>query len=302
VKRSAECHNPGVFVAPIAWFFLGLRILFLGLERPLGKKVVIGYTTDVGGFAFYGAAAITLIPTLIIYASFHPITSLRFLPYAVLTSTLFMLPFVFYIKALNYGEISVITPLYSLGTLFVFILPIAFQGERFTWLKLAGALLIFAGTLFLRPGANPWASLRNLVTDRGARFIVLNTLLLGIIRLIDNRMADFDPIFYAITCAMLNGVYFGIAVLFTRHWKQLWELVSTRTGFVVTNGLVNGHAYVCLLAALGVGLDMSVAEPVSNTSMLLAVVLGHYMFGEKIKARLIASLLMLAGVFMLVHG
>jgi drug/metabolite transporter (DMT)-like permease len=291
-----------VLVAPIAWFFLGLRIVLLGLERPLGKKVVVGYPSDVGGFAFYGAAAVALIPTLIIYARFHPPTSWQFLPYAFLTSALFMLPFVFYIKALDYGEVSVITPLYYLGTLFVFILPIAFQGERFTWLKLAGALLIFAGTLFLRPGANPWASLRNLISDRGARFILLNTLLLSVIRLIDNRMADFDPIFYAITCAMLNGVFFGIAVLFTRRWRQLWELVRTRAGFVATNGLVNGHAYVALLASLGAGLDMSIAEPVSNSSMLLAVVLGHYMFGEKIQARLIASLLMLAGVFMLVRG
>lgn len=288
--------------ALIAWVFLSLRVILLGLERPLGKKVVVGYTTEVGGFAFYGAAAIALIPTLVIYANFHPLTSWAFFPYALLTSSLFMLPFVFYMKALNYGEVSVITPLYSLGTLFVFVLPIVFQGESFTWLKLAGMLLIFTGTFLLRPNVNLLVSLRNLATDRGARFIVLNTLLLSVIRLIDNRMADFDPIFYAITCAMLNGVFFGIAVLLMRRWKQLWELVRTRAVYVATNGLVNGHAYVSLLAALGAGLDMSVAEPVSNSSMLIAVVLGHYMFGEKIQARLIASILMIAGVFMLVHG
>jgi uncharacterized membrane protein len=291
-----------VHAALIAWVFLSLRVILLGLERPLGKKVVVGYTTEVGGFAFYGAAAIALIPTLVIYANFHPLTSWAFFPYALLTSSLFMLPFVFYMKALNYGEVSVITPLYSLGTLFVFVLPIVFQGESFTWLKLAGMLLIFTGTFLLRPNVNLLVSLRNLATDRGARFIVLNTLLLSVIRLIDNRMADFDPIFYAITCAMLNGVFFGIAVLLMRRWKQLWELVRTRAVYVATNGLVNGHAYVSLLAALGAGLDMSVAEPVSNSSMLIAVVLGHYMFGEKIQARLIASILMIAGVFMLVHG
>ena len=46
----------------------------------------------------------------------------------------------------------------------------------------------------------------------------------------------------------------------------------------------------------------TVAEPVANTSILLAVVLGYYMFGEKIQARLIASVLMIIGVFLLAFG
>jgi drug/metabolite transporter (DMT)-like permease len=245
---------------------------------------------------------VALIPTLIIYAFYRPPNSWLFLPYALVTASLFVPPFYFYIKALKHGEVSVITPLYSLGTLLVFFLPIIFQGEHFTWLKFAGVLLLLAGTLFLRPGANPFESLRNLLKDKGARFILINTALIAVIRLIDNRAADFDPIYYGIACAMLTGVFFGIAVIATRTWGELSRLYKERKAVIWANGIVNGHAYVSLLAALGAGLDMSVAEPVSNSSMIIAVVLGHYMFGEKIQARLIASVLMIAGVFLLVQG
>ena len=161
---------------------------------------------------------------------------------------------------------------------------------------------MLAGSLFLMPGISPMASLRNLLINKGARFMLVNTALIAVIRLIDNRAADFDPIYYGITCAMLCGIFFGIGVLFTKTWNELFTLYKARKAVVWANGIVNGHAYVSLLASLGAGLDMSVAEPVSNMSMLIAVVLGHYMFREKIQARLLASVLMIAGVFLLVRG
>lgn len=264
--------------------------------------VVMGYPPLVGGFAFYGAAMIALVPTFFIYASIKPPESYSFFLYAIVAATLYIPPFYFYILALKHGEVSVITPLFSLGTLLVFFLPILLQGEQFTWVKLAGVMLILGGTLFLRPGANPISSLSNLLSDKGARYILLNAVLIATIRLIDNRAADFDAVYYGITCAMLTGVFFGVGVALTGAWRDLLKLYRERVRVVWVNGIVNGHAYVALLAALGAGLDLSIAEPISNSSMLLAVVLGHYMFGEKIQARLLASILMIAGVFFLILG
>ncbi|MCD6282602.1 DMT family transporter [bacterium] len=289
-------------IAVAAWLFLALRVILLGLERPLGKKTVSGYSTQVGGFIFFGIAALTLLPTLAVYSLFHRPESWTFMAYAALTSSLFMTPFVFYMKALKHGEVSVITPLYSLGTLLVFFLPILFQNEAFTWMKLGGALLIFAGVFFLMPGVNPLDSLRNIATDRGAQFIILNTTLIAVIRLIDNYSADFEPVFYAISCATFNGIFFMAAVLVSGKWREAVALYRERTKLVWVNGAVNGYAYFTLLLALGLGLDMSVAEPVSNTSMLIAVVLGHFMFRERIRARMFASVLMVLGVFLLVQG
>jgi len=299
---TGSAYNGLVHNLALAWFFLALRVVFLGLERPLGKKVVTGGSTAVGGFLFFGAAAVALLPALIIFSFFHRPASWAFLGYAFITACLFIVPFVFYIKALQHGEVSVITPLYSFGTLLVFVLPVILQGEPFTWMRFAGALLVFLGVFFLKPGVNPLQSLRNVAVDRGAQFILLNTTLIAVIRLIDNRMADLEPIHYALSCAILSGVFFCVAVVFLRKWREVMAVYRRRTRLVWANGVVNGYAYVSLLAVLGFGLDLSVAEPVANTSMLLAVVLGYYMFGEKIQARLIASVLMIIGVFLLAFG
>ena len=119
------------------------------------------------------------------------------------------------------------------------------------------------------PGVNPLESLKNVATDRGAQFIIVNTTLIAIIRLIDNYSADFEPVFYAISCATFNGAFFMIAVLFSGKWREAVALYRERTGLVWVNGAVNGYAYFALLVTLGFGLDMSVAEPVSNTSMFM---------------------------------
>ncbi len=51
----------------------------------------------------------------------------------------------FYIRALSGAEVSKVIPLTSSYPLVTFLLALAFMGEKFTWVKLAGTLLVCAG-------------------------------------------------------------------------------------------------------------------------------------------------------------
>ena len=286
----------------LAWWLLGLRVLFLGLERPLGKRVVTGYPVQVGALVFFGLAAILHLPPLLFLFILYPPANFTFLPLSIANAALSTVAFFFYMRALRDGEVSVVTPLYSVSVLFVFFGPILFQYELFSWAKLAGALLIFAGAFWLKPGTNPLASIMNLARDRAARDMVVTAAILSVSRLLDNYAADVNPYYYALFSSLFLGVTFLSVNAAMGTLPQAAALYRSRRGIAWVNGLVNGYAYFTLIVVLGMGLELSTAEPVSSISMLIAVFLGYVMFRERIQARVFASMLMIAGVFALVWG
>ncbi len=289
-------------VPNLAWFLLALRVLLLGLERPLGKRTVSGYPPLVGALVFFGLASILHIPPLFFLFIFYPPDNWSFLPWSVLNAVLSATAFFFYIRSLRDGEISVISPLYSTSILFVFFLPIIFQRELFTWWKLAGASLIFIGATWLKPGTNPLASVTNLAKDRPSRDMVITAGILSLGRLVDNYAADVSPYYYALFGSLFLGLIFLVVNAFTCGLSSAIDLYRKRRGLAWLNGLVNGYAYFTLVVILGLGIELSAAEPLSSVSMLISVVMGFVMFRERIETRVFASILMILGVFLLVGG
>ena len=289
-------------VPVLGWWLLGLRVFLLGLERPIGKRVVEGYPPHVGALVFFGLAGILHLPPLLFLVAFYPPENLAFLPFSLLNACLSCVAFYFYMRALRDGEVSLITPLYSTSVLFVFFLPILFQRELFSLWKLIGALLIFVGATWLKPGTNPFSSIANLAKERPARDMVLASAILSLGRLIDNRWADLNPYYYALCASLFNALIFLIANLLLGTFASAVGLYRSRRAIAWINGLVNGYAYFILVVVLGLGIELSVAEPIGSLSMLISVLLGAVMFREKIQARLFASILMIIGVFALVRG
>jgi bacterial/archaeal transporter family protein len=55
-----------------------------------------------------------------------------------------------YFKALKPGEASVVVPLVGAYPLVAFILAIIFLGEKVTWVKAAGAMMVASGVFLLK--------------------------------------------------------------------------------------------------------------------------------------------------------
>ncbi len=286
----------------IAWLLLILRVLLLGLERPLGKRTVEGFHPLSGALVFFGLASVLHIPPLIFLIIFYPPENFNFLPFSILNAILSVIAFFFYIRSLRDGEVSLISPLYSVSVLFVFFLPIIFKRELFTWWKLFGAILIFIGATWLKPKTNPFDSFINLAKYRPAQDMILCAGILSLGRLIDNYAADINPYYYALFGSLSLSIIFLLINFVSGTFDQARKLYRKRWKIAWLNGLVNGYAYFTLVAVLGLGVDLSVAEPVSSISMIVSVIMGHLMFKEKIEARLFASILIIGGVFALVKG
>ena len=67
----------------------------------------------------------------------------------IASGILYMGAMLFYLRAIQTEEASVIAPFFQTSTLFTFALAYVFLGERLKWIQIGGGALIVCGVLFL---------------------------------------------------------------------------------------------------------------------------------------------------------
>src|SRR6056297_2912863 len=144
------------------------RIVLLGLERIVVKKVGEDNNSIAVTVLFFGIGVIFLLPFVI----GKNVDSLSFLPYALISSTIYSLTFVLYVKALSTGEVSLVTPIASFNILFLFLLSALFLHENISVLKFAGIGLIFYGSSYLKPGSNLVQSIKAILKEKPCQYML----------------------------------------------------------------------------------------------------------------------------------
>jgi transporter family protein len=107
-----------------------------------------------------------------------------------------------------------------------------------------------------------------------------------------------SPLLYSFFIYLIISAFLLIYLTLKRRWKSTAELLKMKPGKAVIAGFLNAYSYILLLFAF-THLDVSVAEPASMLSMIVTVVLAGILLKEKIKQRLVAVLIMIAGAWML---
>src|ERR1700759_3538114 len=96
--------------------------------------------------ALLGVAALPLI-----WAFDHQVLEPRWQSIVVMTGSgvLYMGAMLFYLRAIQTEEASVVAPLFQANTLFTFLLGWFFLHERLGWMQLTGTALVVGGALVL---------------------------------------------------------------------------------------------------------------------------------------------------------
>lgn len=280
---------------PIAQLALLGRILLMGAERPLVKMLGRDRSSVETAFLFFAIATVMFFP----FAAFRPIPSWGFLKYLIPAGFIYTASFILYVRALSTGEVSLVAPLASFNVLFLFVLAIPILGESLTLLKLLGVALIFTGTSFLHD-SNPFRGLLQVLRDRACQMMLLSTLLVAAGRIID-KSANADPMTYSLLIYFLISMLMFLYLLARGRVKNSLALFRERPGAALACGFTNAYAYLLLLVVIQT-MEVSIAEPATNISLLLAVLLGKLFFREDIRGRLFSVAAMVAGVWVLVLG
>lgn len=279
----------------VAQYALIGRILLMGAERPLVKMLGKDRPSLDVAFLFFAIATVLFFP----FAAFRPIASWEFLRYLIPAGFIYTASFLCYVRALSDGEVSLVAPLASYNVLFLFILAVPFLGETFSLLKLAGIALIFAGTSFLSDG-NPFRGLRHVFRSKSCLFMLLSTFLVAVGRIVD-KSANADPLSYSLLIYLQITVLMFLLLLFKGRAASPFCLFRERPAAALACGFTNAYAYLLLLVAIQT-MEVSIAEPATNLSLLLAVFLGKLIFREDIRGRILPVAAMVAGVWVLVLG
>lgn len=168
--------------------------------------------------------------------------------------------------------------------------------------KLLGTGFLMTGMTLLEEGASLAAAVKKLVNYRPAQYMLAASFLTAMGRIIDKHLnAGVSPLLYAFALNLSVGLLLGGYLALRGRSRALVELFKERPGPALLSGCVNAYSYLLLLTALQ-RLDVSVAEPASSLSLLVSVLLGYLIYREPIRRRLPASLLIVAGVWLLLAG
>ena len=290
--------------SPWAVAALGGRIALLGAERIVVKRLGADSNGVAPAFLFFLIATVLLAP-LLLFVDFP--ADARWLLLVGANGLVYAVAFVLYVAALAAGEASFVSPFYNFNVLFLLLLAAIFLAETITAAKLAGIGLLVAGSWMLArspaAAAGPAVAAGGGVVgqaNRRAAFLMIGcSLLMAIGRTVDAfQVRSVGSIVYSFAIYSANTVWLGCFVLVSRRGGEALRLLRARPWTAVASGAVNAFSYLLLLVALG-SMEVSVAEPASMLSLLVTLGLAWGVFRERVAGRVLPTLVMIAGAWML---
>ncbi|QWV95599.1 EamA family transporter [Geomonas oryzisoli] len=210
---------------------------------------------------------------------------------------------ILYTKALKLSPLSLTLPLLSLTPLLLLVVPYLLLGERISPTGGAGIMLIALGGYLLNTGRGETgilAPLKALAREKGALCMLAVAAIYSVTSTLGKRaIAASSPLFFA-------AVYLPLLVLVLTPvalYKSRGEL-----GPALRNGTVNAallpavcYTLQALTHVYAVNMtNVAYMIAVKRLSLLFGVLYGHYLFKEQ--GGIVSTLIMLAGVFLIVTG
>ena len=272
------------------------RIILLGWERILVKKLGEKSDSISGTFLFFGLGTIFLLPTLF-FVDIVLNTSILF--YVTLSSFVYSIAFWLYVKSLSEGEASLVSPLYNFNVFFLLILAVTFLGEKLSLFKILGLIFLFYGVSFLNRKGNILESFKAILLDKSCQYMIIASLLIAVGRTNDgNAIKITTPILYAFYLNVGISLFLFAYIMAKRNLSTTIRLFKEKTKIATLSGGINAYSYLFLLIAF-TGIEISIAEPASMIAMIITVILAGRLLKENIKERLLGVAIMLIGLWLL---
>ncbi|OGM08582.1 MAG: hypothetical protein A2008_08280 [Candidatus Wallbacteria bacterium GWC2_49_35] len=276
----------------LAYLALVARIFLLGYEKILVKKMGAGSENSAATFLYFLSSTAFILPLIFFI---RPAENYSLVVYVAISSFIYCIAFLFYVKSISIGEVSLVSPLYNFNVIFLLVTAAVFLGEKITIMKVSGVLVLLYGASLLNRQKSLWLSISAMAKDRACRLMLICSFFMAIGRTIDGFfIKSFDPLLYAILIYSFMSAFLLVYVLYDGQLKAARDLYYSRKAVTLTAGAVNAYTYLFLLYAI-TKIDVSVAEPASMLSMVVTVILSHFMLGENIKGRLAGVLVIIAG-------
>ena len=285
------------------WFgFSLLSALSEAFRGAFSKRSASQLNTFFVAWSLIAFSVPFLLPLLFIFGV--PEIKPMFWPLLVGGSVIDITGTLFYVRAVENGELSVTIPLLSFTPLFLFLLSPLINGEIPTATGLIGVMLVMGGTYLLRLDdrqAGVLGPVKALFRDRGARYMLATTFLWSVnASLHKEGILNSSPTFWPVAYyAWMTLAFLPIVV-----WKVdgFRRTLASSYRKVLPIGFFTALMALSLMAALSLNLVVYVGS-VKNTSALFAVIIGSLWFREGGGThRLTGAAVMVVGTLLILSG
>jgi drug/metabolite transporter (DMT)-like permease len=224
---------------------------------------------------FTALIGVLMLPPIWLYQPGVFDLSLRDIGVLMVSGVLYMGAILFYLRAIQSEEASIVAPLFQTATLFTFLLAYLLLGEVLSWIQIGGGGLIISGALLLSLDAS--LRLRSLKL----RLIVLmlcSTFVLALSSVIFKLFAVRDEFWITTFWTYAGEAVFGIGIIAVPSYRrQFFALYKKNPGPVIAingaNELINlgggvGVRFASLLA------PVALVSAISSTGTLFVFAFG----------------------------
>jgi uncharacterized membrane protein len=256
------------FLGPVAW------AVSTHIDKYLVDRYFRGADTAVL-MLFTALIGVVMLPFIWWFEPGVFAPSWRSIAVMTASGVMYIGAMLFYLRAIQSHEASVVAPLFQTSTIFTFALAYILLGEILTWKAAAGTVLILAGVVFLSLDRSlRLASFRSKLVLQ----MLACTFILALANVLFKFYAVADNFWTTTFWTFVGEALFGIAILaIPRYRKQFVQLVKTNTGPLLgvngANELINlggglGVRYATLLA------PVALVSAVASTTTLFVFAIG----------------------------
>jgi len=292
------------FMGPVSW----------AVSTHIDKYLISRYFRDSDTAVLMLFTALVGIAALPVIWFFEPAvfsSSWRAIAVMTVAGVMYIASMLFYLRAIQSEEASVVAPLFQLTTIFSFLLAWVTLGETLTLRAGAGAVLIIAGVLFL--------SLDNNLRFAGIKpkvvlGMVVCTLILALANVLFKFYAVREDFWVTTFWTFVGEALFGLALLcLARYRRQFISLIRSHPGALL--GVNGANEIINLGGGLAVRYAMMLApvalvSAIASTTTLFVFAFGSFLtivaprYGREDVSRssllrkAVAAVVVSAGVFL----
>jgi transporter family protein len=284
----------------MSWFYLAFLCAIITTigNLALKKAVLQVHSLQISAAAAIVAALISLV--LIPFVDFK--IDLKTILLLLLSSTVATASYLFIVKAYRHMEVSVVSPLFNVGTLLSIFFAMLFFHEKLTIIQLIGVLLLIFGAYFVNfKEKDILFPFKQLFKSEDYHHLIFSIVGYSLLSVLIKYILNFtDPYTYIFFETFFIAMFLTVYTIFFHHGFN-----DIKAGFSCSKWLIfliasaNFLSMVTWYLATSIG-EVSLVVPVMRIWTLLAVIFGGLIYREKgLTKKVISCVIMLTGVFII---
>ncbi len=278
-------NNMWIIYALLAAFFAGITAVFAKMSlSDIDSSFASSLRTIVILLFFL---ILVLFKNLFIQINDINLKTFIFLILSGISTTLL---WIFYFKALKFGNINSVASIDKTSIVITLILSSIFLNEKITIIKIISSVLIIGGTLLMNKKEGKLKDNKWIIYAILTALFTSTTTIFGKIGL-----KDINTILSTLIRTFIVFILIWLYVIFTKKYKDYKKLKFNDIKFICLSGLTTGLSWLFYYAALQKS-EASLVFPIEKLNILFTVIFSYFLLKEKINKR------SLIGLFSIIIG